>query len=168
LKTSGGSEREAGHLADDAGESAMPKTLFHGREDFGLAAGLGVDDAIGVKADRGECRGEEVTALQAPQHRAFQAGEDPGRKEGGTGAMLARRAGFHELVNGPESEPIAGQVLVDGRDSEGQHGALPATALKPLNALAKLRQNDIAPGIAHALPQGSRLCSVPILFSLSR
>ena len=146
----------------------MPKTLFDGRQDFGLSSRLGVDDAIGMKADGGKRRGEEVTALQAPQHRPFQAGEEAGREESNARAMLTRNAGFHELVNGSEGKPIARQVLVDGGNTERQHGTLSAASLKPLNALAKLRQNDIAPGIDHALPQGSSLCNVPILFSFRR
>src|SRR5215204_6190563 len=99
----------------------MPKTLFDGREDFGLSAGLGIDNAIRMKAYGSERRGEEVVALQAPQHRPLQAGEDAGCEESGTRAMLARHARFHELVNGPESEPVARQVLVDGRYPEGQY-----------------------------------------------
>jgi hypothetical protein len=82
--------------------------------------------------------------------------------------MLARSASFHELVNSPEGEPIPRQVLVEGGNTERQHGTLSAASLKPLNALAKLRQDDIAPGIDHALPQGRLLCNVPILFSSRR
>ena len=110
-----------------------------------------------MQADGGKRRGEEVTALQAPQNWPLQAGEDAGREESSASAMLARRAGFHELVNGSEREPIVRQMLVEGGDAERQHGALPAASLKPLNALAKLRQNDVAPGIDHALPQEVRI-----------
>jgi hypothetical protein len=68
-------------------------------------------------------------------------------------------------VNGAKREPAPGQVLVNVSDPKGQDGALAPSPLKPPNALAKLRQNDIAPGINHALPQGSLLFDVPIMFS---
>ena len=74
LKAARWCEPKASDFADDPSEPAMPKTLFDGRQDFGLAACLGIDDAIGMKADGGKRRGEEVTALQAPQHRTLSGG----------------------------------------------------------------------------------------------
>jgi hypothetical protein len=44
--------------------------------------------------------------------------------------------------------------MIDGGDAERQDGTLSAALLKPLDALAKLRQNNIPPGMRHALPQG--------------
>jgi hypothetical protein len=153
LKAARGRQPKASDFADDPSEPAMPKTLFDGRQDFGLSSCLGVDDAIRMKADGGKRRGEEVTALQAPQNWALQAREDAGREQSSACAMLARSAGSHELVNGPEGEPIPRQVLVEGGNTERQHGTPSAASLKPLNALAKLRQNHVTPGMRHALPQ---------------
>jgi hypothetical protein len=164
LKAARGRQPKASDFANDPSEPAMPHTLFDGRQDFGLPARLGIDDAIGMKADGGKRRGEEVTALQAPQNWTLQAREDAGGEQSSACTMLARSAGFHELVNSPEGEPIPRQVLVEGGNTERQHGTLPAASLEAPDALAKLRQNDIAPGIVHALPQGRLLCNVPVLF----
>jgi hypothetical protein len=66
LKAARGRQSKASDFANDPSEPAMPKTLFDGRQDFGLASRLGIDDAIGMQSDGGKRRGEEITALQAP------------------------------------------------------------------------------------------------------
>ena len=78
--------------------------------------------------------------------------------------MLASSPSLHELVDCTNWEPSSGQVLVEWCNAERQKGAFSAASLKPLNALAKLRQNDIAPGIDHALPQDLR-CAMFLLCS---
>ena len=70
---------QGGRLRRQPQRARVPKTLFNGRQDW-TRGGLGIDDAIGVQAER-KGRGEEVTALQAPQNRTFQAGEDAGREQ---------------------------------------------------------------------------------------
>jgi hypothetical protein len=146
----------------------MSQPFFDGGEDFSGAARLRINDAIGMKAYRGKRRGEKVPPLQAPQHGPFQPREDAGGEESRARAVLARGAGFHELVNGPERQPVARQVRVDRCNPKRQNGTLPPATLKPLNALAKLRENDVAPGIEHALPQKSRMFDVLTLFSNRR
>ena len=122
----------------------MPKPLFHRGENFGLAMRLGIDDPIGMKPNSGESRREKVASPEAPQDRAFVARKNAGCEQGGAGRVLARGAGLHDLMKAAKREPAGRKTLVELAHSERQHGARPAPVLKPLDALAQLRQCESA------------------------
>ena len=60
MKTPRRLEPGSGDLADDGGKAPVAKPLFHDRQDIGVVAGFGIDDAIGMKADRRETRCEQI------------------------------------------------------------------------------------------------------------
>jgi hypothetical protein len=58
LKAARGCKPEASDFSDHPGKAAMPKPFLNGGQDFRLAACLGVNDAVRMKADGREGGGE--------------------------------------------------------------------------------------------------------------
>jgi hypothetical protein len=54
----------------------LAQAFFHGGEDFGVLPGLAIDDSVGMKSDPGEGGRKKIAAMQAPEDRACEAGED--------------------------------------------------------------------------------------------
>jgi len=136
LKAARGGQAKPRNLGDHTREPFVPKPLLGGGQNLSLPVGLGIDDAIGMQAHGCESRCEEIAAPDAPQNRAFVAGQDAGDEQRRHGGMLARSPGFHDLVKRVEGEPAAGEMAINGTHSEGKRLARVSTAFKPTNALA--------------------------------
>jgi hypothetical protein len=87
-------------LAHDAGETGPPQALLHGEQHIGVAAGLHMDDPVGMQAGEVQRRGKQVTPAQAPEDRALQPCQDAAQEDRrarvvgqvGTAGNLVQRA----------------------------------------------------------------------------
>jgi len=59
----------------------VPKPFFDHRQRFIVVAALGVEQPVRRKAGLVQCRGEQVAALDHPQHHALEPGGDPGSEQ---------------------------------------------------------------------------------------
>ncbi len=96
------------------------KALFDERQDIGITAGLGVNDTIRMQADLHETRRKQIAPGQAPEHRPFEAGSNPGREERGSSGKFRSGSLLDHLVQRSKGKPLAGQMPVERRDAEGQ------------------------------------------------
>ncbi len=96
------------------------EALFDEGQGIGITAGLGVNDTIRMKADLHQARCEQIAPGQAPEHRAFEAGGNPGCEQRDGSSELRSGSFLDHLVQGSKGKPSPGQVPVEHRDAKGQ------------------------------------------------
>ena len=109
------------------------KAVFDERQNVGITAGLGVNDTIRMKANLHKGRCEQIAPGQAPEHRSFEPGGNPSRKERGGPGKLRCGPMLDHLVQGSERKPSSRQMPVEGRDAKGQGLARALRPAKPLD-----------------------------------
>lgn len=97
----------------------MAQALLHGGQHLGIAPGLAIDHPVGMQPDPGEGGREQVAAVQAPQHRPVEPGEDAAGKQHGGGGVAPARATLMDLVERPEAQPAPGQRRVEPWNPKG-------------------------------------------------
>lgn len=146
LQASGCGETKARHLTDDGGEPLLAQTLFHGGQYVTLMKCLGIDDTVRVQACIHESGSEQVPAVQAPEHRSFEAGGNAGREERRRSGELGGRTGLDHLVQHSKGKTSLGQAMIDGSDGEGQRAAGVTPALEALDLVPQLGKHRLSPG----------------------
>jgi hypothetical protein len=152
LKAASGGQAESGHFAHYGREPAMPQALFHGREDLAILPGLDKDDPIGVEADASETGREQIAAAKAPKDGTIKPSNASGHKHRRDSRVFGGKARPARLVQGAEGEASSRKVRIESRHAEGEHSGGALAEVHPRDLLSKLTQNEIAPGIQHALP----------------
>ncbi len=142
----------------------MPQALLHGGQDLTIPPGLHKDDPIRAEADAGEAGREQIAAAKTPKDRAFKPAYASGNKQRRHSRMFSGKARAACLVKSAEGETSSWEVVIESRHAEREHGRCAPAEVHPGDLLSKLTQNEIAPGIQHALPALFRLLNVPILF----
>lgn len=97
----------------------MPKALFHGDQDIGVAAGFDEDHTVWVKTGEMQGRGEQVAPFHAPENGAFGSRQNSGEKYGG-GRVVSQFAAAGHFVQRACCQPAIWQMLVYGFDIEGK------------------------------------------------
>ncbi len=69
----GGERQPTRDLAHDSGQARRAQALLHDQQNRGGSARLDVEHTRRVQADAGERGGEQVVALDGPEHRPPQA-----------------------------------------------------------------------------------------------
>lgn len=141
---------QPGDLADHGGEPAMAQPLLHHQQHRpvvpGLGSNLGINHPVGVQADAGEARSEQVGSRQRPQHRPIEPCRDAGGEQHRRRLVGGPLPTGRDLVQGAERQPALGQGLVEGIQAERQHAAavplLPC--LQVADAPAKVAKDQLA------------------------
>ena len=121
LQPAGIGHRGAPHLADHGAQAAVTQPFLHQREQFGIVACLGIEDALGSEPRLIEAGREQVPPAHHPQHRAPGASGDPGHEQGRGGIVTHARGGGSDLVKRPQSKAARRQPRIDRADPERQH-----------------------------------------------
>jgi hypothetical protein len=93
-----------------------------------------------LEPDAGQCRREEVAAVEAPEDRPGKPRKNAGSKKHGVCGITAARSILAELMNRAELEAAARQGSVDRLDTERQHGMRHGVTRRCLHHPAKLGQ----------------------------
>lgn len=99
----------------------MPKALFHGDQDIGVAAGFDEDQPVWVKTGEMQGRGEQVAPFHAPENGACGSRQDSGEKYGGC-RVVGQLAAASHFVQRACCQPTVRQMFVYGLDIERQDG----------------------------------------------
>jgi hypothetical protein len=127
LQATAGEARGGADLAEDDAGGTAAQGGFHGLEGFGVCAGLDQDQIGGVDAVGQQAGGVEIAAGGDPEQdtAGVGAGEIAGEgcgeggDDGGGLGFAAFGADFMQLADG---QAAAGEVAVDARIAQGQHG----------------------------------------------
>lgn len=106
----------------------MAKAFLHRQEDIGVAAGLDMDDPVGMKAGKTKGRREQIAPAQAPEDRPVEPCENAGEKDG-RGCIVAKIRAAGDLVQRAGQQPAARQPAVNFPDAEREPPLGPLTAL---------------------------------------
>ncbi len=87
----------------------MAQTFLYTGQDGFIVPGLDIDHTVWREAGLGQRRSEEVGTREAPQHFAFGARGDSGRKEGGGGAVDGAVTAAGDLVQRAQRQAPAGE-----------------------------------------------------------
>ena len=120
LQATGGGEAEPGDFADDRAQAFLMEALFDERQDVGITAGLGVNDTIRMKADLHEARRKQIAPGQAPEHRPFEAGGNPGREERGGSGKLRSGPSSITSCRAPRISPRPGRCRSSAETPKGR------------------------------------------------
>ncbi|SEJ59663.1 hypothetical protein SAMN05428950_102151 [Sphingomonas sp. OV641] len=120
LETTGGTHGGTLHLADHRAEAAVAQPLLHQREQLGIVACLGIEDALGREAGLVETGRKQVAPADNPEYRAPGARSDSGDEQGGGGIVAQVRGAGGNFVQRIEPEAAIGDPLVERGDAERQ------------------------------------------------
>ena len=137
LQPAGLRHLDALRLADHRAESAVTQTFLNQREQFGIVARLGIDDARRREPGLEQPRREQVARADDPQYLAAGTGGYSGCEQDRGGIVApagAARGDFMERI-GPQ--PPIGEAIVEHGDAERQHGTVARLAGDGLQALAE-------------------------------
>ena len=90
----------------------MAQAFLHREQDIGVAARLDMNHPVRMQPGKIERGGEQVPPAQAPEHRAFEPGQNAGQEDGGCGIVGELGAARH-LVQGPGGKAAAWEMPID-------------------------------------------------------
>lgn len=108
----------------------MAQALLHREQDIGVAAGLDMDDPIGVKPGELERGREQIAPAQAPEYGTVDPREDAGEEDGGAG-VVGKIGAAGDFVKRAGGQAAAGQVAVDRVEFERKGRMANAHAFDP-------------------------------------
>lgn len=128
----------------------MPKAFLETGEHRGFVTGLDIDNTAGEQARLRQGGSEKILPGDAPQHFAFGARSNAGRKEGGRGAINRAITATGNLMQGTKRQPASRQDLVDPGNAEwqGRAGAR-RPAFEACDSLTKLSDSRAGGRLTH-------------------
>ena len=87
----------------------MAQAFLHRRQDFPVAAGLAINDAVRMQSDARQRWREKIAPVQAPKKWAPQARENARDEKGRRRGVFRRRPRLDHLMEAAERETAAGK-----------------------------------------------------------
>jgi hypothetical protein len=116
----------------------MAEPFFHRRQHVSILPGLAIDDAVRMQADPRQSRGEQIAAMQAPDHRPRQARVDAGREQRRERSACAIRPLLSDFMHGAQGETDTGKRAIDCLDAERKRPPFGACRAEALDLAAKV------------------------------
>ena len=120
LQAAGGDGGDLPHFPHHAGKTAMAQRLLHHRRD--RPPGGDIENAVGAQPDIAQSRGVKIRPFGYPQNRPLQPGQNARRHQPGRRRKRLAGTVIGQFMQSGQAQPAPGQMPVQGRDAEGQHG----------------------------------------------
>ncbi len=105
-------------LADHRTEPAMAQPFLDQREQFGIVARLGINDARRREPGLEQPRREQVARAHDPQNLAVRARGDPGGEQHRGGIVAPAGAARGDFMERIAAQPVVGEPIVERGDAE--------------------------------------------------
>ena len=137
LQAAGTDHRQADKLADNGAQTAEGQALLHVCQNILFPIGFDEDDAVGMEANLGKSRKEQIRPRQAPDDGAFGARGNAGDTKGCSRTIDGARAAACKLMQRSIGETTTRQGRIDFGNAKGQRSCpLRGSALDRRDAVA--------------------------------